>query len=265
MPSNLQLIHIRHLRDAQEPFSFDGRFYSILWITEGEGLARIDFQEYLLQPQRILYITPDQKGSIVHMADSGYLLMFTEELLLTASGTKRKSAVLQWTVDPCMYFDISSDQLVDFKLLWEILERNINRPGTKLLSAKIVHLLWIYPQLAKGTHSEKTASEEDADLIKRLKKLIDTYFKDQKESVFYADKLQIPLWKLNRICKEILGDTVHDILLDRTITEAKRLLLSSNRSIKEINFELGFKDPSYFNKVFKRLCGLSPRAYRARK
>ena len=265
MPSNLQLIHIRHLHHTQEPFSFDGRFYSILWITKGEGIARIDFNEYRLQPQRVLYITPHQKGSIVRMAASGYILQFTDELLFSAVGTKRQSAILKWMIDPCILFDIDNDQLLDFQPLCEILERNINRVGAEYLLAKIIHLIWVYPQLVKNTVSDQKPTEEDIDLIKHLKRLIEVHFKDHKESVFYADKLQVPLWKLNRVCKQILGDTVHDVLLDRTMTEAKRLLLSSNRSIKEINFELGFKDPSYFNKVFKRLCGLSPRAYRARK
>jgi AraC-like DNA-binding protein len=62
--------------------------------------------------------------------------------------------------------------------------------------------------------------------------------------------------------REKLGMTVNRYLLRRRIELAKYLLLSTDRTIKEIAFECCIPDPHYFNKQFRRICGISPSSFR---
>jgi len=248
-----------------QTFLFDTSCYTILWITQGKGSVKIDFKEYELLPRRLVYIVPGQKASVLKQPVAGHVLLFSEEFLLRANDDNGQGIALNWLLTPKIFFDLDEIQLLDFISLWEIVERNWKNADLDFLIAKLINVMWIYPQILNIKRNDSASLDEDWELINQLKKMVEHCFKEHKDSGFYARKLNVPIWKLNKICKQVLGSSVHDLVLDRTILEAKRLLASTNRSIKEINFELGFKDPSYFNKVFKRVCGLSPSTYRTDK
>jgi AraC-like DNA-binding protein len=67
---------------------------------------------------------------------------------------------------------------------------------------------------------------------------------------------------LNRICQGILEQSVGEIIETRKLIEAKHLLLSTDKSVSEIGFELGYKEKSYFTNVFKKKLGLTPTEFR---
>ena len=63
---------------------------------------------------------------------------------------------------------------------------------------------------------------------------------------------------LNRICKECLNKTTSDLIMDRIMLEAKRMLVHSTKSVPEIAEQLGYLDSSYFSRLFKKKCGKTP-------
>ena len=67
---------------------------------------------------------------------------------------------------------------------------------------------------------------------------------------------------MNRVVNEIYGKSVSDFINERVVLEAKRIIRLSPKSIKEISFELGFEDPSYFARFFRKHVGLTPVQYR---
>lgn len=80
----------------------------------------------------------------------------------------------------------------------------------------------------------------------------------------YADALRISRTHLHRICREATGLSALALVEDQSVKEACRQLAYTKRGISEIGYDLGFDDPSYFSRVFKRKVGLSPKEYRAR-
>jgi AraC family transcriptional regulator, transcriptional activator of pobA len=79
---------------------------------------------------------------------------------------------------------------------------------------------------------------------------------------FYAEKLFMSARNLNLICKNILQQTVTEIIETRKLTEAKNLLTHSNKNISEIGFDLGFNEKAYFTNVFKKRTGQTPTEFR---
>jgi len=94
-------------------------------------------------------------------------------------------------------------------------------------------------------------------------KLLESSFKEQLRVTYYADKLGITSTYLTRLCREITGIPTQQILHERLILEAKRNLKYTGRGVAEIAYFLGFEDPSYFTRFFKRYSGITPRNYRA--
>ncbi|MEL6844601.1 MAG: helix-turn-helix transcriptional regulator, partial [Bacteroidota bacterium] len=87
-------------------------------------------------------------------------------------------------------------------------------------------------------------------------------FVAHKSLDFYTLALQMTSRKLNEVLKEVLGQTANQYIIGRTMTEAKRELCFTERSIKEIVIALGYDNQYYFSRIFKKRIGLSPEQFR---
>ncbi|MFZ4262226.1 helix-turn-helix domain-containing protein [Sphingobacterium sp. HJSM2_6] len=79
---------------------------------------------------------------------------------------------------------------------------------------------------------------------------------------YYAEKLFMSAKNLNRITQNILQQSVSEIIETRKLIEAKNLLISTEKSISEIGFEIGYQDKAYFTSVFKKKSGQTPSEFR---
>lgn len=92
--------------------------------------------------------------------------------------------------------------------------------------------------------------------------LIERHFRSRHTVAFYARELGLSPRKMNEFIKPILGKTANEVIDERRILEAKRLILFTSLSIKEIAFELGFEEHSYFSRVFKKITGVTPSEFK---
>lgn len=98
----------------------------------------------------------------------------------------------------------------------------------------------------------------------RFLELMETHFLIHTKTHFYANEIGISIKRLNQILKEKLNLTAKQIIQQRQITEAKRRLIKSEITTKELAFKLGFDSISSFSRFFKKHIGMSPTAYRQR-
>lgn len=99
-------------------------------------------------------------------------------------------------------------------------------------------------------------------LLVRLGATIEEHYKQERSQVFYCEKLNIDLYRLNNILIHHTGKTLFAILQDRIHQEALNLLTYSSLSVKQISFELGCSDPPYLTRCFKKREGVSPIQFR---
>jgi AraC family transcriptional activator of pobA len=100
------------------------------------------------------------------------------------------------------------------------------------------------------------------ETISKFLGLVDESCSKNMPITYYSDKLNITSTYLNRLVNKVYGKSVSDFVNERIILEAKRIIRLSLKSIKEISFELGFEDPSYFSRFFKKHTKMSPLQYR---
>lgn len=98
--------------------------------------------------------------------------------------------------------------------------------------------------------------------FKNFLKLLEEHYKESKDVNFYAEKLFMTTRNLNIICQEILNRSVSEIIETRKLTEAKNLLITTDKTIAEIGYELGFNEKTYFTHAFKKKSGFTPTEYR---
>lgn len=94
--------------------------------------------------------------------------------------------------------------------------------------------------------------------------LVEKNYKQPESVQFYADKLNTSTRNLNLICRSVFDKSVSEIIEDRRLIEAKQLIISTDKTISEIGFELGYNEKSYFTRVFSKREGTTPTEFRNR-
>jgi AraC family transcriptional activator of pobA len=102
----------------------------------------------------------------------------------------------------------------------------------------------------------------DFTLYTRFRAEVEARYKEQWQVGQYASALRVTPTRLNRLCLRIAGRSAFDIAQERLLLEACRQLTYLPASVSSIAYELGFQDPAYFSRLFKRRFGLTPREYR---
>jgi AraC family transcriptional activator of pobA len=103
-----------------------------------------------------------------------------------------------------------------------------------------------------------------AGLVAQYRALVDARFRRREQIGAFAARLSVSETTLRTACARVARAAPVDILNDRMMLEARRALVYSNASVAEIAYALGFSDPAYFSRLFTRLAGQSPRAFRSR-
>lgn len=239
------------------------RFYQMIWVEDGGGDHEIDFARYPLSDNRIYIVAPGQ----VHQWDDnrfrGRIVLFNETLL----GTGARERLLFGSglfnapaAEP--YVDIGPDVPADLATLIDLIEReyrsdmtdwNLVRP---LLTAFILLLI----RIAK--RGSPLAGHRQSERIAQLLTLIDEHHIVERSAEFYAMRLGLSAKRINQIARQFLGRTIVQLVHDRLVLEARRDLSLSARDIKAIGHRLGFDDPSYFSRFFRRETGYTPNEFR---
>lgn len=102
----------------------------------------------------------------------------------------------------------------------------------------------------------------DFELFSHFRVEVERHYKEQWQVGQYADVLRISPTRLNRLCLKLAGKSAFEIAQERLMLEACRKLTYVPAAIASIAYELGFQDPAYFSRLFKKLVGVSPKEFR---
>lgn len=118
--------------------------------------------------------------------------------------------------------------------------------------------LWKQQQLGELN----TAPSADLEFFRNFSRLVEIHFREKHSVMDYADLLAIAPKTLSKKFNRLQLSQPNDIIKDRILLEAKRLLAYASLSIKEIAYDLGYDDPAYFNRLFSNKTGQTPAAFR---
>jgi len=152
--------------------------------------------------------------------------------------------------------------------LLERLDEEFRQPESALaptLSWLACCALWILAlRAAVPVSAGHARSGHDAECLRRFRLLIESYYLKRWPVDRYARRLALSETSLNRLCRRLAGCTAFDLVQQRLALEAQRRLVYVASSVSGIGSELGFKDPAYFSRFFRRHCGVSPNEFRRR-
>ena len=229
-------------------------FYEIIWFQKGSGTHYVDFNQYPISPGTIFFISPGQIHSFDTKHDQeGYVLKVCAELfddfvgLSCVTVQDKDSAALEMLV----------------AAIQEELKKEDSLGHREALHALVkLFVIMVRRSYAGMNPSAPNPHKVSYKAFLNFRKLIEENYCRLHTVKDYAALLNVSSKTLTLYVNECSKYSPLELINNRIILEAKRLLRYSVLSVKEIAFRLGFEDPSYFAKFFKRLVKQSPADYR---
>jgi AraC-like DNA-binding protein len=243
-----------HMR---EPHRFDG--YGIDIILRGTSRYTIDFQEYTVHAPALVLIAPEQihtqsvedGAEILSISFLSYFLTAESEDVIGYLECTLRSNVIP----------LSESQLRELLPLTEFLlrESRSNQPYKDTVVRNLLNTLVIAcARMQPACVHEFVANLEKNTLISRFKMLVNQHYSEKVQVAQYADLLSVTPGHLNDTVKAVTGKTAKQIIDEKRVLEAKRLLFWANHPVKEISWKLNFEDDAYFSRFFKKHTGRTP-------
>lgn len=236
-------------------------FFLFLLFENGGGTHTIDFITHNVSGHQLHLLFPGQVHTWSLTENTRAFQIMISKRIFEIFATSLRYDLILYQKNPVLALSASAFQqlLYEFKAIQT--ELNLEPRLWDIISSRCRIIAQLASREAEDKFAGLTAYQSKPILVDYLS-LIDTNFRQQRSVAFYADKLNITPNYLNILCKKHFHTSATSFIHNRLILEAKRLLLTSKNSVKEISYELGFYDLAYFSKFFKMQTGASPREFR---
>lgn len=254
------------LRQKNLKFPHRHSFWHLVYFTKGGGTHTIDFETFDVIPGQIYFMAPGQVHSW-HFEGKvdGYIVNFPGQLMHSFF---REGLYM----DQFPFFSgLASNcvvQLVKGRTEVERLLRQIvdEAAGNTLKSTEMIciSLLSLFIRVTREmpVKEQKNIERHDQMLVYSFRQLVEQHYAQKHLPKEYATMLYITPNHLNAVCQSVLGKSAGEIIRDRILLEAKRLLAGHDIGVAEIAWQLNFSDNSYFTKFFKKYTGSTPEYFR---
>jgi AraC family transcriptional activator of pobA len=243
------------------PFPHKHDFFHIVVVMTGSGWHEIDFKRHQVYDGSVFIVKPGQVHAWNLSPDiQGYIIEFYRESLdanvpistdLTNQILVSKDAIVM-KEDELSQLTCNSDEMYS-----EILQEKDLYDIS--LQAYLTGVLVDLVRVLGNDHPNKFISQ---GLAENFQQLVNIFFHEQHGVSFYAKKLGVTNKALTAILKRKRRKTPRQIIQERFLLEAKRLLSYSHLSIAEIGYKIGFEDSNYFSRFFRMQVGMTPAEFR---
>lgn len=254
----------RHSPDLH--FAHRHSFFHLVYFTKGGGTHTIDFETFAVTSGQIYFMVPGQVHTWNFEGEvDGYIINFSEQVMHSFLREGRSLSQFPF------FSGMAGDGVVQLTAararVEAILKAIISETGSAELYSKelvAIDLMALFIYVARDVMPGKTRPDirQNQLILQQFKKLVEQHFNHMRLPKDYAAMLYITPNHLNALCHDVLGKPAGEMIRDRVLLEAKRLLVSSGLGVAEIAYQLDFKDNSYFTKFFKKYASVTPEEFR---
>lgn len=254
LPKGKDLVHDLHRHD----------FYFILVIGSGNGIHEIDFHEHRVMDDSVFILRPGQVHRLeLKRESSGWLIEFDTAFYKPDDINSIERLKKATRVSFCKIDKIKTDSL--YQTVKHIFKEFQNRESGYLDAIKANLDLFFIEYIRQSQNQESDVRQVNGysqERFDEFAELLNTRITEIKTVAKYAELMNLSPFQLNTITKSMVGKPASDLINAQVLLEAKRYLLATADQVKDIAYHLGYEDPSYFIRFFKKHTGLSPEAFR---
>jgi len=243
------------------------RFHDILLVTRGRGTFRLDGEPCRVAPGVVLFTRPGELRAWDVSGLDGACLFFTEEFVAEALADARFLDQLAFFRDgrPSAALELTPAERRVFLARFRAMQREIRAlrdDASHALRAVLYELLVLLNRWYTKRHGPAPGRPPNAT-VERFQELVDRAHARRHRVADYASELGVSPGHLNALCRATLRQSASHVVRQRLTLEARRLLAHSDLPAAQVAFRLGFDDPAYFTRFFRREAGVPPTAFRA--
>jgi AraC-like DNA-binding protein len=243
------------------------KFYEIILVTRGTGAGWLDADRIAIRPGQVVFTRPGQIRRWQVRGLDGICLLFPALFLdqffqdpeflarLPFFGARRRAQTLALSEQRA--------RMLRRSLLG--MRRELQKPrgdSTHLLRARLYEAL-IHLDRWFSTAHRLGPVPDPHPVVEKFRLLLDRDIGREHRVEMYAKAVAVTPGHLNVLCHQQFGMSAKAVIQERLVLEARRLLLYTDESAGRIADQLGFQNPSYFSRFFRRVAGRSPLAFRA--
>lgn len=244
------------------------QFYHILWIEKGSGTHYVDFSPVEVQDNTVIFVSQNSVNKYdLNCNYHGKCIIFTNTFFC------KNHHDLQYLNTSMLFSDLYqtarfkiSMQAAGLKALVNAIETEFVKEPDNAQSMILHNLLHVFLLISEREMRKQgfkeLAPSANLDYVVLFKDLLEQNFRQEKSVHYYASELSLSDKQLNKACSALLDKTPKQIIDERVVLEAKRLLVHSNQAIKEIAYELGYDEPTNFIKYFRKHANATPSEFR---
>ncbi len=245
-------------------------YYQVIWFFDAGGSHIVDFECLDIKKNTVLFINKDQ----IHAFDEnlntpGWLIHFNESFFMHSDVDMfLKYHLFNTGQSSCYEMDHKMAYVGStyISLMQQELEQPNNFGSEDVMRYLLKSFLINLERIRRAETKNKIELTNTYELqYYTFKDLLEAHYNQCTSVQAYAEAMHISSKTLANITKNQVGKSPSQLIADRIILEAKRLLQFTSLQISEVLYRLGFEDASYFVKYFKRHVGVSPSDYRAKK
>lgn len=272
-------IHYEHLEKLADffgrnmPVHHHDRFYQLHVILNGTVRVHLDETSYIVNGPMFFLTPPTVPHAFVTDNNAkGHVITARQQLVwemmggLVPTGWGSNSfmnsplcVALSPTADP------TAERMLHLLSLMADENDHTSVEHTMALKALLQLVLIDISRLSDQNQPQQKTRKEDVRIFHRFNELIENHYREHLTLSQYSNIISVTEARLNEICRRLAGLPSKRLIMDRLMQEARRLLTFSTAPITEISYQLGFKDPAYFARFFRRNAGVTASEYRENK
>jgi AraC-like DNA-binding protein len=245
-------------------------YYSLIWITEGKGKAKVDVAEYGVENGMLFAFSPYQPFMFSAKGLRGVALHFHPDFFCIHKHQTEVACngVLFNNIyaPPFTHLDEPTINLLSGLLSQMKTEMQRSELAQYEILVSYLKIFLINASRLKAAQqpgvAEAIGDINEPFILQNLKEAIEKDFRKKHSPSEYAEALNISAKALAKITKNYFNKTLTELISERIIIEAKRELYLTSKTVKEIAYELGYEDEHYFSRFFKTNAEVSPQLYR---
>jgi AraC-like DNA-binding protein len=250
--------------DFQRPHRHE--YFEFFLFEKGGGSHFIDFVEYPIRDHSIHIVFPRQIHLVKRKAQaSGYVIICTQHFMNLIGQVYYTQ--LQQCIGAIPHLALSEAEFAEvYRCIGHLtrelsahtpLAQELVRNYSAIFFTQCIRAAML--QLALGDQPQQL---HEPELYRQFMNLLEHNFTERQSVAFYAEAMNVTPKVLNNALRKATGKTCVDMIQERCMLEAKRLLLYTDKNIKQIAFDLNFRDMSYFTRFFSRLEEMSPKEFK---
>ncbi|WP_162387073.1 AraC family transcriptional regulator [Spirosoma endbachense] len=239
--------------------------YCCFFLEKGELAFSLDFQQFTIPSSSLLVSCPGQVHQLGSAKDvAGWFMAFEARFV-----DPKARMVIEQSFANVVLLDLSPEDQRWFAAIFELIQST--QAGTEsqsfnpqLLQALINALFYKLVAVFQSQEDQRIQAHSlrRIEIVKTFRQLVQEQFLVLKKPADYAVRMNLTVSYLNDSLKSVTGFSSTYLIQHEVIREAQRLLIYTDKSVKEIAFVLGYNDTKYFIRLFGKTAGRSPITFR---